>query len=1018
MLTLVVTCFVALALIYVPMSSELTLGWLAIFNFTYVRYGKYKKFDFPYRIPRHANLYDGSYAKRTLGKGITFLGREISTKLEVWSADSDLRTHMLMLGTTGSGKTEALLGIVFNALVQNSGFVYIDGKGDPKLLENVFRLCRFTGRDDELLAVSFLTSGRDFLEKQFDRTSNTAAPFAMGSSGMITELQISLMDDSTGGGADMWKGRAIAFISALNKPMCYFRDKGYLLLEPNSYMDFFELPILERMVFEKKVTFNGVEIEIKDELFDRVLEPLKAFILTLPGYSHNKRGEQEQKTLEQFGFIVMQLTRLFGDMSYTYAHLFSTALGEVDMNDVVLNRRILAILLPALERAPDSLKMLGKIIVGQIKQMMAGSLGNRVEGITREIIDSRPTAAKVPMYVVLDEYGYYAVVGFAVAPAQARSLGFPQPLASRIRLADGSTKTMGSIKAGDVIAAPTNKGIVPAVVSSVVDSGVRQVHRITLADGRTAEAADCHLWTIRCNGEEIMLPTDTIQRLLKSTTIEFPVWDGSKHWIEVKTIVQTDTEPVRCIVVNNPEHHYITDGDLVTHNCIVFAAQDFSSLKKASAEEADATWENTNVRIVGRIVGGSESETYKRISGVAGEAIVEVIGGKEHKLGDINDTYRTNRDTRFESRSRLSYDDLAGQQDGEFTILVGKKNADGTQGVKVIRARTFYTASTRPREFRLNHFLPVEPPTTHEIKEADKAQSLEDALFKALASGDLARVFPNDCSRIITATTSVDDKLFRIASYLASADKIVSPGAPERGFALAKLAVLAWANEREIAQKRINQEAERIANQRAFEGMGAEISDQLKDTTLPYEHSEKAQRIEDGTRNIPTAPEIKPIPKSLGTTVVDGAISDFVRDYLYHDTTESRRKNYAETTGAKTSPVCWNLFTGSTLFHDSDFDDMAFCADVLEESIDETAMREDRARQLQAQVRNTNEMIATLTNDRDHDIFTLKSTAAALTDEITQTSCYIEGEVPEPVQPNQVDGILKELCDWYGVNGA
>jgi predicted AAA+ superfamily ATPase len=81
-------------------------------------------------------------------------------------------------------------------------------------------------------------------------------------------------------------------------------------------------------------------------------------------------------------------------------------------------------------------------------------------------------------------------------------------------------------------------------------------------------------------------------------------------------------------------------------------------------------------------------------------------------------------------------------------------------------------------------------------------------------------------------------------------------------------------------------------------------------------------------------------------------------------------------------------------------------------------MREDRARQLQAQVRNTNEMIATLTNERDHDIFTLKSTAAALTDEITKTSCYIEGEVPEPVQPSQVDGILKELCDWYGVNGA
>ena len=43
---------------------------------------------------------------------------------------------------------------------------------------------------------------------------------------------------------------------------------------------------------------------------------------------------------------------------------------------------------------------------------------------------------------------------------------------------------------------------------------------------------------------------------------------------------------------------------------ITFAAQDFSSLKKSSAEEADATWENTNVRIVGRITSGSKSETW------------------------------------------------------------------------------------------------------------------------------------------------------------------------------------------------------------------------------------------------------------------------------------------------------------------------------------------------------------------------------------------------------------------------
>ena len=40
---------------------------------------------------------------------------------------------MLVLGTTGSGKTEFLLGLCANAITQNSGFIYVDGKGDVKL---------------------------------------------------------------------------------------------------------------------------------------------------------------------------------------------------------------------------------------------------------------------------------------------------------------------------------------------------------------------------------------------------------------------------------------------------------------------------------------------------------------------------------------------------------------------------------------------------------------------------------------------------------------------------------------------------------------------------------------------------------------------------------------------------------------------------------------------------------------------------------------------------------------------
>lgn len=47
-----------------------------------------------------------------------------------------------------------------------------------------------------------------------------------------------------------------------------------------------------------------------------------------------------------------------------------------------------------------------------------------MEGDYRDIIERKPTNALTPYLCVLDEYGYYAVPGFAVVPAQARSLGF------------------------------------------------------------------------------------------------------------------------------------------------------------------------------------------------------------------------------------------------------------------------------------------------------------------------------------------------------------------------------------------------------------------------------------------------------------------------------------------------------------------------------------------------------------------------------------------------------------------
>lgn len=563
-----------------PFAGEFALLILWMFWRSYGNVTR-RAFDFPYRMPLESKLRDGSTPKgKGLGNGITMLGNDLETREQIYAGDSDLRTHQLVLGTTGSGKTEYLLGLVFNALVQNTGFIYTDGKGDPALQKNIFKLARRVGREDDLLIINFITSGRDFVEKQYDKVTNNMNMMGNTSSGMLIELIVALMDDS-GGGGDMWKGRAISFVAALTRPLTYLRDKGYINLAPESYLDYFELNAIEELVWEHKGKYG--------ETFDVVCAPLRSYLLTLPGYQKNKIKKQETKTLEQHGFIVMQLTRIFNDLTFNYGHIFKTKVGDVDFYDVVINRRLLVVLLPALERAPDSMRMLGKMIVGSIKQMMAGCLGNRVEGLVREIIDSRPTNAAVPFYTILDEYGYYAVIGFAVAPAQARSLGFS----------------------------------------------------------------------------------------------------------------------------------------------VIFAAQDFSSLKKSSAEEADATWENTNIRAIGRITSGQKSETWERVQGAAGESEEARMTGFERKSGAVNEVFRQQDNITIERRNRLDYDDLAMQENGEFTFLIGKKERGGQGGgVRVIRGMGFYTGGgSTPKEMRINDFLPIQAPEPADLPQNRKAvKMLETSL--------------------------------------------------------------------------------------------------------------------------------------------------------------------------------------------------------------------------------------------------------------------------------------------------
>jgi len=417
--------FAIAAFFCTPVTDVITLIGFFVFLYAYTR-----KQILPFRLPLRSRTLDyndilpGS-GKASQARGICFFGNKKTTNEELWFSNEDMRTHVLIFGSTGSGKTQALMSLAFNALVQGSGFLYVDGKGDNSVFASIFSMVRFMGREDDLMLISFMTGARDIVGAQEKRLSNTMNPFCTGSSSMLSELVVTLMESGgQSGDGDMWKGRAIVFVSALLRVLVYMRDQGKILLDANSIRSYFDLTKLEVIALDKMfVRDNQDPVNLADAP-DVVLEPMMNYLITLPGFDRTKKGKQSSTVFEQHGFITMQLTRVFGSLADTYGHIIRTNLAEVDFKDVVLNRRILVVLLPALEKSPDELSNLGKVIIASLKAIMAAGLGEGVEGSYREVIGRKITNAPTPFMCILDEYGYYAVKGFAVVPAQARSLGF------------------------------------------------------------------------------------------------------------------------------------------------------------------------------------------------------------------------------------------------------------------------------------------------------------------------------------------------------------------------------------------------------------------------------------------------------------------------------------------------------------------------------------------------------------------------------------------------------------------
>lgn len=446
--------------------------------------------------------------------------------------------------------TETLISLAFNTLVQGSGFIYVDGKGDNSLWAKIFSIARSVGREDDLLVLNYMTGGRDVFGPQSSKLSNTLNPFISGSAGGLTELLVGLMDEAGGDNA-MWKGRAISLVSGIMFALVWLRDHDGLLLDVDQIRKYLILEEIQNLAKRRDLPLTATE-------------SIKSYLVSLPGYNPNApNGKQSETANDQHGYLQMQFTKILGSLSDTYGYIFRTSLGEIDFFDVVVNRRILVVLLPALEKSIDELGNLGKIVVACIKSMMATGLGDSLEGEYADVIEIKPTNSPAPYMCILDEYGYYVVKGAAVMPAQARSLGFS----------------------------------------------------------------------------------------------------------------------------------------------MVFAGQDYPAFKKNNnSEEAVSTIGNCNIKIFMKVE--DPTDTFDLFKQSVGQAMIKTASGQEKQNGILGINYQDGQNIKHEKRDRGDLLDLKDQREGEAHIIFKST---------LVRAKMFYAQPERVDKLSLNHFLRVEPPKKEQI---------------------------------------------------------------------------------------------------------------------------------------------------------------------------------------------------------------------------------------------------------------------------------------------------------------
>ena len=354
--------------------------------------------------------------------GILYAGylRGHDSGRELWLSMDDLTRHIIMFGTTGAGKTETLLGYVFNQLCTGKGLVYSDAKAQNDVALATASLARRFGREDDIRMMNFITGGRsraqELLEDVHGRPqTNTVSAFGVAQETYIINLMDSMLPPAGNDGG--WQEKARSMIQALVFALVYKCHREGTVMSQKTIQAYLPLRDMAQLYLQA----------VEEQWHEEARMPLENYLKTLSGFDMTKIGspsEWDPEANRQHGYLMQQFTRMLSMFNDTYGHVFSHDAGDIDLRDVVHNDRILLVLIPALEISGNEAATLGRLYVSQLAMFLSQDLGEKLEGKPEDIMVIRKYRDRFPFLWIADEVGACYTDKLGELATQVRSLGY------------------------------------------------------------------------------------------------------------------------------------------------------------------------------------------------------------------------------------------------------------------------------------------------------------------------------------------------------------------------------------------------------------------------------------------------------------------------------------------------------------------------------------------------------------------------------------------------------------------